>query len=550
MLKNVLRIEDEKVPALLDFADLGEVAIIILSLNYKVVNFNNTAKEIYQWKKKDILNKCYFEWCKEKQIESPITLKQEKRLLNKKPILNIENYINDEKYINWKIVPRLNKHDKVKSIVLIGNDITHKKSYEIQLKRLASISKTMIGYDIGPHRMPVEYVTSVYAYLEKIISRLPCVVFWKNTNFEYVSCNDMLITLLNLKTRDQLIGKTDYDINISLGTANEIRAIDEEIVRTKKPSLEEEHYLELVNGQKYVYVLHKTPIFDEYGEVAGIVGIMVDITEQKKTQRELIKAKEEAESANALKSEFIHNMEHDIRTPFAGILGMTSILERLETDITKKQMMKDIFFCAQELLDYSCGILDFSRIEAGALPVLANKFDLRALIQSIVAIEKPPAQMKGLEYVIECNQNVPNFLIGDEYRLKRILINLLSNAIKFTLKGYVKLNVESAKTFQNNILLRFIVEDSGIGIEKETLNLIYEKFFRGAPSNQGVYKGQGLGLRIVKKFVEEMNGEIEIKSSLGKGSRFTCTFLFQLPGAEDASLHLSEVIEVQKGENP
>lgn len=545
MPKNILKIEDEKVPALLDFADLGEVAIIVLSLNYEVINFNQTAKEIYQWKK-DILNKSYIEWCKEKQIESPITLKEGKRLLNKKPILNIENHINDEKYINWKIVPKLDKNDNVKSFVLVGNDITHKKLNEVQLKRLASTSKTMIGYDIGPHRMPVEYITSVYDYLEKIISKLPCVVFWKNLDFVYVSCNDRFITILNLQSREQLIGKTDYDINVSLGTANEIRSIDEEIVRTKKPSLEEEHLLELVNGQKYVYVLHKAPIFDDNSEVAGIVGIMVDITEQKKTERELIKAKEEAESANALKSEFIHNMEHDIRTPFAGILGMTSILEGLETDLTKKQMIKDIFFCAQELLDYSCGILDFSRIEAGALPVMANKFNLRDLIQSIIAIEKPPAQMKGLEYIIECNHDIPNVLIGDDYRLKRILINLLSNAIKFTLKGYVKLIIESVKTSQKNILLHFIVDDSGIGIEKDRLNLIYEKFFRGAPSNQGVYKGQGLGLRIVKKFVEEMNGEIEIKSSLGKGSRFTCTFLFQLPNAEDSPLLLPDT-EVTKG---
>lgn len=546
MNKNFLKIKDSERSTLLEVSDLGKIPILFLSLDYKIICFNETAKEIYQWKDKDILNRCFLEWCKENKITSPITKKDKNVLLKKMPILDVENSIYGDKYvISWKIIPVLNNDDSTSEILLVGKDITHEKFYEIQMKRLATTSKAMIGYDIGADRMPIEYVTSVYGYLEKIISCMPCLVFWKNTNYVYVSCNDLLIKMLNLKSRDQLIGKTDYELNISLGTVNEIRAVDEEIVRSKLPSIEEEHHVELIDGRKYIYLLNKAPIFDEKGEVAGIVGIGVDITEQKKTERELIKAKEEAEEANRLKSEFIHNMEHDIRTPFAGILGMTSILDRMENDLTKKQMIKDIFFCAQELLDYSCGILDFSRIEAGVLPVLTNRFNLKELIQSIVAIEKPAAKMKGLDYVIDYHNDVPQFLIGDEYRLKRILINLLSNAIKFTSKGYIKLTIKcnGASNNNNNIPIQFIVEDSGIGIEKERLNVIYEKFCRGMPSNQGVYKGQGLGLGIVKKFVEEMDGEIEIRSVIGKGTGFTCTFLFQQSSADDIMENSEEMME-------
>lgn len=548
MPKKYLEIEPKEKSTLLDLSDLSNIAIIFLSLDLKVTSYNDTAKKIYQWKEEEIQGKSYLDWCKKNKIVSPISLEDNKSLEKIIPVTNIENDINDGQYvINWKIMPNVDKNKNLKEIVLIGNDITLEKSFEVQMKRLAATSKTMIGYDIGSNRKPVEYVISVYAYLEKIISSLPCIVFWKDLNFVYVSCNDLTLKLLKLGSREKIIGKTDYDIGIDLETANLNRKVDTEIIQTKQPKLDEEHHLVLSDGTQYIYLLSKAPIFDEHGNVAGILGIMMDITQQKNTEKELIKAKEAAEAANQLKSEFIHNMEHDIRTPFAGILGMTSILEGLEEDHTKKQMIKDVFFCAQELLDYSCGILDFSRIEAGVLPVLTSKFNLRDLIQSIVAIEKPAAQMKGLDYIIECNDSIPSFLIGDEYRLKRILINILSNAIKFTSKGFVKLSVKEIKHTKQEILLNFTIEDSGIGIEKKRLNTIYEKFSRGMPSNQGVYKGQGLGLKIVKKFVEEMHGEIAIKSSIGKGTNFTCTLLFQIPIMNDKALEHEEVS--QKGDN-
>lgn len=544
MSNHLLKIKDSEKASLLTVSDYSNTAIVFLSLDFKVTGFNNTSKKIYQWKKKDILNMSYLNWCKQNKIDSPLSLKDKSTLLKMNPILNVENTIKEGQcVISWKIIPNLDEKNQLKEIILIGNDITQEKGFESQIKRLASASKTMIGYDIGAGRRPVEYVTSVYAYLDKIISSLPCVVFWKDINFVYVSCNDSALKILNLESREGLIGKTDFDIGIDIETANLNRRVDKEIIRSKQPLLNEEHNFVLADGTKSVYLLSKVPIFDEQGDVAGIVGIMVDITEEKRTQAELIKAKEAAEAANNLKSEFIHNMEHDIRTPFAGILGMTSILEGLELDLTKKQMIKDIFFCAQELLDYSCGIIDFSRIEAGVLPVQTTKFNLEKLIESIIAIEKPAAKMKGIDYIVECNDDVPKYVIGDEYRLKRILINLLSNAIKFTATGFVKLSIQTQKHTGKNIVLNFIVEDTGIGIEKSRLSLIYEKFCRVMPSNRGIYKGQGLGLRIVKKFVEEMEGKIDIKSSVGKGSKFTCTLLFKIPDADSEDFEQENTTE-------
>jgi two-component system aerobic respiration control sensor histidine kinase ArcB len=527
----------------LDFSTLSRTAVIFLSLDLNVLDFNEVTESLYQWKREEILNKSYLRWCDEHQLSSPIVVEDLEFLSEGFPKLNVENTINIDSFqhvLMWQIVVNLNKDNVPCEVVLIGEDVTHLKSYMNQMKNLADVSKKITGHDMGSNRTASEYFSNVYLYLENIISCMPCYVYWKDVDFVYLGCNELSAKLLKLNTKKDIVGKTDYDFGVPKEIADAYRKIDEEIIRTGKPQLNIEEYHQ-IEGDSRELLGNKMPIFNENGKIIGLVGIAVDITERKKWEKELIKAKEAAESANKLKSEFIHNMEHDIRTPFVGILGITNILEELETDSTKKQMILDIYFCAQELLEYSCGILDFSRIDAGEFPVNSRKFDINELVNSIAFIETPAAKMKGLDFRVEFDTDVPSFLIGDEYRLKRILINLLSNAIKFTPKGYVKLTVKSLKKERRNILLNFIVEDSGIGIKKEKLNTIYEKFGRLMPSNQGLYKGHGFGLRIVKQFVEEMEGDIEINSTLGEGSQFICTLSFKLPLFEGVSVQAKEL---------
>ena len=227
-------------------------------------------------------------------------------------------------------------------------------------------------------------------------------------------------------------------------------------------------------------------------------------------------------------------MEHDIRTPFNGVWGLANYLWQHETEEQKKEFLGDITNCAKELLDYCNGILDFSKIEQRSLPLLEKKFNSRKLLDSTMAIEMPPAKLKKLELTLDCDDKVPVVLVGDQYRLQRILINLVSNAVKFTQHGFVKLCVQLVKQLDDkNIIIRFIIEDSGIGIPQEKQDFIYEKFARVTPSNKGAYKGIGLGLRIVKQFIEEMGGEIDLRSEQGKGSTFICTLPFKLPLVSD-----------------
>ncbi|MFO1258080.1 MAG: ATP-binding protein [Gammaproteobacteria bacterium] len=379
-------------------------------------------------------------------------------------------------------------------------------------------------------------IKNVQSYLENIIALMPGHVYWLDINGAYLGCNDQQAKVAGLSSRKQIVGKRNKDLPWNCYTGAKPEAIDAtnlEIIRSGIPQTVEEPGI-LQDGSKAIFLSSKAPLRDESGEIIGLLGISIDITKQKEIERKLIEAKEEAEAANRTKTEFIRNMEHDIRTPFNGIFGIANYLAERETDLKKKEFLSDIANCAKELLDYCNDVLDFSKIEQHSLPLLCKSFSIPKLIDSVITMETPPAMVKHLNLSASIAPDVPSVIKGDRYRLQRILINLLSNAIKFTNDGNVKLSVRLAKVIsEREIILRFIVEDTGIGIPEEKQDVIYDSFTRITPSNQGAYKGKGLGLRIVKQFVEEMQGDIDVKSKPLAGSTFYCTFPFRLPLLND-----------------
>lgn len=377
-----------------------------------------------------------------------------------------------------------------------------------------------------------ELVTEI-ARLQKVIDNLPGSIYWKNADGVYLGVNkhshEMMKTV-NLEHKS-IIGKTDYDL-FPKDVADVFRKNDLLVLQKGQTITEEEPTF--VDNKKIYQLSTKKPLRDDTGKIVGIVGNTVDISYLKKIEAELRTAKEKAEDANRIKTEFIHNMEHDIRTPFSGIWGLASYLWERETDPEKKEYLGDITRSAKELLDYCNGILDFSRIEQGDFPVLLKKFSIKEVLNNIIIVEKPAAKHKDLNLILDCSSNVPSVLIGDRYRLYRILINLVSNAIKFTIEGKIKLIVKNVKQKgHKEVIIKFIVEDTGIGIPKEKQDFIFEKFSRVSQANRGIYKGIGLGLRIVRQFVAEMEGEIDITSKAGEGTIFICTLPFKLPLTDD-----------------
>lgn len=261
------------------------------------------------------------------------------------------------------------------------------------------------------------------------------------------------------------------------------------------------------------------------GSVKRIYGINLDITELKKSQLELIDAKEKAETANRAKSTFLANMSHEIRTPMNAILGFGEILQNNNKDERNQDYITGIIKSGNSLLSLINDILDFSKIEANKMTLNLNSVDIKRVISDIDRIFEFTASKKGIQYYSNIVDSIPPYLILDEGKIKQILINLLGNAIKFTESGSISLDVNFSfnEKDTSKIQLTFAIKDSGIGIDQDKLNSIFNAFEQEDDNDSRKYEGTGLGLSIVKSIVELKNGTVEVESVLGKGSTFIVT---------------------------
>lgn len=275
------------------------------------------------------------------------------------------------------------------------------------------------------------------------------------------------------------------------------------------------------NGQLYWESAAIAPITDAGGRITNYLAVKEDITERKRLEAELIKAKDAAEAANRAKSAFLANMSHEIRTPMNAILGFSQLMRRDPAATPKqKQQIETINRSGEHLLALINDILEMSKAEAGHATLNPSAFDLHALIDDVENMLRPRAVAKGLRLEVVRSAGLPRFVTADEGKLRQILLNLLGNALKFTEKGAVALRLAAQPGAEREFQLTAEVEDTGPGISPQELAMLFRPFEQ-AQAGRAAGGGTGLGLAISREYVRLMGGDVTVKSRPGQGSVFS-----------------------------
>ncbi|MGM0498122.1 MAG: ATP-binding protein, partial [Bacteroidota bacterium] len=337
-------------------------------------------------------------------------------------------------------------------------------------------------------------------------------------------------------TREELIGRHILKIYAKPHERNKL------IKKLEKKSKVSDFEVSLLkkNGREIITSYSVRFLYDEKGKPKKKVGTIRDISQRKKYEKQLQTAKENAEAASKAKSEFLANMSHEIRTPMNAILGFSEVLMNKMDNNEQKNYMEAIVSSGKTLMALINDILDLSKIEAGKLQIDRQPVQLPTIIEDIQHIFDKKIKEKNLELLIDISPELPKILMLDEVRIRQILFNLVGNAIKFTEKGHINLKLETKSKNNGLYDLKMVVEDTGIGIPRKQQKHIFNAFEQKDGQDSRKYEGTGLGLNITSKLVENMNGEINLSSRIGKGSKFTII----LPDIEE-----SELKEIQQTQN-
>lgn len=280
------------------------------------------------------------------------------------------------------------------------------------------------------------------------------------------------------------------------------------------------------DGQHEDYEISITNNYNSEKESYSV--LLTNISHKKHMLDAIREAKVNAERTAKAKATFLSNMSHEIRTPLNVILGLSEIIKKSSSEENQLLLknIEGIDFSAQNLLSIVNDILDFSKIEAGKLTIQSIDFNLRKVVENLSDGFEIKAKEKGLTLVSEMDRNIPDIVIGDQYRLNQILTNLIGNAIKFTTNGKISIEVNMVSEYEDDVKLEFKVKDTGIGISKENLSKIFDSFFQVENREETEMTGTGLGLAITKELINLQDGEFSATSEIGVGSEFKFTLPF------------------------
>ena len=349
------------------------------------------------------------------------------------------------------------------------------------------------------------------------VSPTPTVV--KDVNLITTRCNSAYERLFEVR-REDMLGKTMDAYRA--GYSSQVHAEEMELLR--HPGVRrDDRTLTTPSGKVLFCIVTKSTVLSAAGKVDGLITTITDITELKQTEQNLIEAKQTAENAMRARAQFLANMSHEIRTPMNGMLGMASVLEG--TPLNDEQMIyvNAIRDSGESLLKIVGDILDFSKIDAGKLQIEETPFHVRSRVTSVVQLFSAAARGKNLALNANVAEDIPSAVLGDPVRVMQALSNLVANAIKFTEQGSVTLSACVAARSGDDLMLRFEVRDTGIGISRDAIERIFDPFAQEDASTTRRYGGTGLGLSISRQLAGLMGGELAVQSVQGQGSTFSLT---------------------------
>ena len=367
--------------------------------------------------------------------------------------------------------------------------------------------------------------------LLRIMDSIPAHIYWKDLNGVHLGCNASNAKAANLRSSEDIIGKTDYELSWK-DRADSIVASDKKVLAEQREVFAEDVIILPGETKETTFSTRKMPLYDESGELIGIIGVSLDITELKQTQKKLESALEVAEQAEKKRKEFVRNQAHDINTSIAGIVYAGYEIEATSSLEEAQSVSPRIRLCAQRLQDYNKSLLRNLTWLDDEGRVINQRTDIREILTKLYDLNVLAAEAKNLTLTVnKVGDEVPLYFVADELVIFQCLQNMVTNAIKFTQEGSVTISLKLLKVRDNSTaVVAFHVKDTGRGIDAENIRYIFDDYYKALPSNQADKlsgqqadedKGRGLGLALSKKQATGMSGEIHLKwTEVNKGAEF------------------------------
>jgi len=430
--------------------------------------------------------------------------------------------------------------------VLNGNPIMNKVEYSVSPLNTQNIILTtkvpfrdsegnitgLVGasIDISELKRTEKALIASESNLQALINNKNESIWSLDNNYDLIVCNDYF--------RDSYLAAYNEELKVGM---NLINLLSPELKAFWKPKYDcalagEKIFFEFretVNDKIFYFNVYLNPIFSE-GRIKGVSALSVDVTDRKKEEDALIKAKEKAEESDRLKSAFLANMGHEIRTPMNGIMGFSELLKNSTlTGEEQQRYVKIIETSGARMLNIINDLIDISKIESGIMEVDISECNINDQLEYLYSFFQPEASLKGLKLTCETFFQADEAIIEtDKQKLNAILINLIKNAIKFTFKGFIKFGYTLKRTaaINESAELEFFVKDTGAGIPYEQREIIFERFRQGSESLNREYEGAGLGLSISKSYTEMLGGKIWVQPNSGMYSEGNGSiFYFTIP---------------------